>query len=99
MTLQENLRDLERHADEFRRRVGFTYTVFDRQGDVVGCVYIYPNRDGVHDAHVTSWVRASRADLDVPLWRAVRGWLTSEWPFERVEYAGRDLTPEVGQFG
>ena len=90
MTLEENLRDLERHADEFERRVGFTYTVLDRSGgDVVGCVYVYPHLDGMHDAHVTSWVRASRAELDVPLWRAVSDWLAAEWPFERVEYAAR----------
>jgi hypothetical protein len=34
-------------------------------------------------------VRASRAELDVQLWRAVSGWLADEWPFERVVYAER----------
>jgi hypothetical protein len=34
-------------------------------------------------------VRASRAELDVPLWRAVTDWLADEWPFERVRYADR----------
>jgi len=29
MSLDENLRDLRRHADDFERRVGFTYTVLD----------------------------------------------------------------------
>src|SRR5262249_47685222 len=90
MTPEENLRDLERHADEFARRVGFTYTVLDRAtGDVVGCVYIYPSRDEAHDAHVTSWVRADRAELDAPLRKTVADWLRSAWPFDRVEYAGR----------
>ena len=64
MTLDENRGDLERHADDFRKRTGFTYTVLDRPtGDIVGCVYIYPVRDSEHDARVLSWVRASRADL------------------------------------
>jgi len=47
MTLAENLRDLERHANDFRERRGFTYTVLDTTtGDVIGCVYIYPPRAG-----------------------------------------------------
>jgi hypothetical protein len=86
----DNLRDLERHADDFERRVGFTYTALDPEtGDVIGCVYIYPEKSGRHDASVLSWVRASRSELDVPLWRAVTDWLAEEWPFERVVYARR----------
>jgi len=90
MTLDENRADLERHADDFRKRTGFTYTVLDPEGrDVIGCVYVYPLRDSPHNAQVRSWVRASRAELDVPLWRAVSDWLASDWPFETVEYAPR----------
>jgi hypothetical protein len=90
-TREDNLRDLERHADDFRKRVGFTYTVLQPDGDdVVGCVYIYPHRSNARDASVMSWVRASHAELDVPLWQAVRDWLASDWPFERVDYASHD---------
>ena len=90
MTLEENRRDLERHAEDFRRRTGFTYTVLSRpDGDVVGCVYIYPVADSDYDARVLSWVRASRAELDIPLWRAVSDWVESDWPFRKVEYAAR----------
>jgi hypothetical protein len=54
-------------------------------------VYIYPAEDVVHDAKVRSWVRASRAELDIPLWRAVTDWLASDaWPFANVLYASRD---------
>jgi RimJ/RimL family protein N-acetyltransferase len=88
--LPENLRDLQRHADDFANRAGFTYTVLDpARGEVLGCVYIYPDKTGEHDAAVLSWVRASHAELDAPLWRAVSDWLADEWPFERVAYAER----------
>jgi RimJ/RimL family protein N-acetyltransferase len=90
MTPDENRADLQRHADDFRNRMGFTYTVFDpSSGDVIGCVYIYPARDGDDDASVRSWVRASHARLDMPLWRAVSAWLESDWPFASVRYAPR----------
>jgi len=89
-SLEDNLRDLRAHADDFETRAGFTYTVLDpATDDVLGCVYIYPDRGGQHDARVSSWVRASRPELDVQLWLAVTDWLADEWPFERVAYAER----------
>jgi RimJ/RimL family protein N-acetyltransferase len=89
-SIDDNLRDLRRHADDFAQRRGFTYTVLDPStADVIGCVYIYPDRDDAGRASVQSWVRASRADLDVPLWRAVSDWLETSWPFERVSYDDR----------
>jgi len=90
MTLDENWADLESHADDFRSRIGFTYTVLDPESrEVIGCVYIYPLLDSEHGARVSSWVRASLTELDVPLWQAVTNWLAEKWPFEHVSYAER----------
>jgi hypothetical protein len=87
MSPEENRGDLERHARDFVERTGFTYTVLDPyDGDVVGCVYVYPAHDGEHDARVQSWVRVSRTELDTPLRRAVAAWLVESWPFERPLY-------------
>jgi RimJ/RimL family protein N-acetyltransferase len=88
-TLERNLEDLEMHERDFAARRGFTYTVLEPAGDVVGCVYVYPSEDHWHDVHVRSWVRASRPELDVVLWRLVSDWLAAAWPFERVLYAPR----------
>jgi RimJ/RimL family protein N-acetyltransferase len=88
--IEANRADLERHANDFRNRDGFTYTVLEPlQGDVIGCVYIYPARDADHDALVLSWVRADVAELDLVLWRAVSDWLAADWPFRAVDYAAR----------
>jgi hypothetical protein len=90
MTAEENREDLVRHADDFRDRTGFTYTVLDpADRDVIGCVYIYPSRYSDDDAIVQSWVRKSHTHLDVPLWRTVADWLRSDWPFTTVKYAPR----------
>jgi hypothetical protein len=90
MTLAENLGDLERHAEDFAARSGFTYTVLADDGDeIVGCVYIYPPADGQDGTDVRSWVRADRADLDVPLHDAVSAWLREAWPFATIAYAPR----------
>ena len=90
MTIEENRADLERHARDFAERRGFTYTVREPGGgDVIGCLYIYPLKGTTDVATVSSWVRADRAGLDVPLYHAVTEWLERDWPFPRFEYAPR----------
>ena len=93
MSLAANLRDLERHAQDFIARRGFTYTVLSTAtGDVIGCVYIYPppgENQGRRGAVVRSWVRADQAALDPLLCHAVREWLERDWPFDSIEYAPR----------
>jgi hypothetical protein len=90
MTLEENLGDLRRHADDFTRGAGFTFTVLDpRDNDVIGCVYLYPSPSEEGDVRVHSWVRADRSALDVPLADAVANWLAADWPWERVDRCGR----------
>jgi hypothetical protein len=90
MTLEENLRDLERHAVDFAERRGLTYSVQEPAGDdVLGCVYIYPARDEGHDAQVASWVRATVPELDPELHAVVSRWLADAWPFTAVQYADR----------
>ncbi|SDL89135.1 hypothetical protein SAMN05421874_1322 [Nonomuraea maritima] len=89
MTLEANLADLQRHAKDFARRRGFTYTVLDPDGgEVIGCVYIYPSRTGTH-TNVHSWVRADRAHLDAPLYKAISTWLSTQWPIETINYHPR----------
>jgi hypothetical protein len=85
---EQNLEDLVVHADEFERRVAFAYSVLDTDSDdVIGCVYLDPgDRDG--KVSVRSWVRADVAELDAPLRKAVRDWLTEYWPFNEIDYAG-----------
>lgn len=90
MTLEANLDDLREHAEDFDRRVGFTYTVLSVPGDdVIGCVYIYGSRHEPGVTDVRSWVSADHASLDAELYRVVSDWLAREWLFERVAYASR----------
>ena len=89
MPLEENLADLEMHARPFASRAGFTYPVLDpRSREVIGCVSIYPAKDGVYEARIRSWVRAARAELDGRLRSIVSDWIASDrWPFRNVLYA------------
>jgi len=77
MSLEDNLRDLTKHGEEFRQGEAFAYSVIDpRDGDVIGCVYVDPDEV---------------ADLDSVLEQAVREWLSGEdWNFTSVRFPGRD---------
>ena len=86
MTIEENLADLERHQEDFEKRTGFTYSILDGD-DIIGCLYIYPSKTA--DADASSWVRASRAEMDVVTWRAISTWLETAWPFATIDYGAR----------
>ena len=99
MSLEDNLRDLEGHAQDFAERRGFTYSVLSTaDDDVIGCVYIYPpsaksqehGSTGERPARVLSWVRADHAELDPLLYRTVLTWLERSWPFDSLDYAPRE---------
>jgi len=88
MSLEDNLADLVRHREEFDAREAFAYSVLDGD-EVIGCLYINPVENAPGEAHIHSWVRASRAPMDTEVWRAVSDWLASEWPFTHFTYASR----------
>ncbi len=86
MSIESNLADLVRHANDFENRSGFTYSILDGD-DVIGCLYIYPSQAA--DAAVSSWVRATRAEIDVVTWQAISSWLETDWHFATIEYGAR----------
>ncbi len=91
-TLEENLADLERHQKEFFSRQAFAYTVVSLdETRVLGCVYIDPPETTDSDAVVVMWVRQTEYDkgLDEILFNTVRDWISSDWPFKKVDYPGR----------
>jgi hypothetical protein len=85
-SLRENLVDLGWHEREFTLRRSFAYTVVaPDETQVLGCVYLNPSL--THDVRVRMWVRRSAWEdgLDPVLEHAVREWVASAWPFERVD--------------
>jgi hypothetical protein len=55
----------------------------------IRCTPGYPSASEQWDVTVQSWVRADRSRLDVPLADAVAQWLTTDWPWKRVDRCGR----------
>ena len=94
LTLEEDLVDLGWHQREFLDRSSFAYTVVNlEETKVLGCVYINPTRKQGYDAEVYFWARDTKlgTGLDSRLYNALKLWLDSAWPFEKVAYPGREI--------
>jgi hypothetical protein len=92
MSLEDNLGDLVRHRADFTERRGFTYTVLDADRDVVGCLYIYPDRRDGTDARIKSWLRADHAGREDGFRGSINEWVISAWPFRTWLYGGEART-------
>ncbi len=93
LTLEQNLIELGWHQTEFQLRTSFAYTVVSLdESSVLGCVYIYPCKDGAADVEITMWVRESEADtgLDAYLFENVKDWISASWPFTNPVFPGRE---------
>jgi RimJ/RimL family protein N-acetyltransferase len=97
-TRAENLADLQRHEQEHRDGVAFTYTVLTPDGlRCLGCVYLTPVfleaadlcRGANHPVQVGFWVRSSEwsSELDRHLLGALREWLRTSWAFDAMVMA------------
>ena len=94
LTLEHNLNDLDRHQREFLDRIAFAYTVVELdESRVIGCLYIDPTSKRGYDAEVYFWARESELEsgLDERLYRDVKRWLASHWPFENPAMPGREI--------
>ena len=87
MSLEDNLSDLEMHFAEFEDAEAFAYSVLDGD-EVIGCVYITPDRSVPNGVRLRSWVVEARSPLDEVLRTEIEAWLLSEWPFGAVEVTG-----------
>ena len=97
LTFEDDLIDLGWHQREFTMGFSFAYTMMSPdEGRCLGCVYINPTRRTGFDASVTLWVRtdALATGLDDALYRAVKDWINSDWPFENPAFPDREIPLE-----
>lgn len=93
MTLQDNIRDLEKHKKEFDEKIAFAYTVLEPSGEkCIGCVYIDPPSKNDYDCEVYLWVRDSEFHLDKLLFDTIKEWLTNTWGFRNPVFPGREIS-------
>ena len=94
LTKEEDLKALQWHEKEFKRREGFVYTLLNHQEtECLGCVYIYPSKLDTCDAQVVMWVTgdAFKQGFDSILFQTVKKWMKEKWSFKKVVYPGREV--------
>ncbi|MEO7458462.1 MAG: GNAT family N-acetyltransferase [Gemmatimonadaceae bacterium] len=95
--------DLVWHECELRENYSFSYSVYDAQGQYLGCCYLYPmgRRTPLdakllpHDVDVSWWVTSSayQAGYYEKLFRALRQWSTNAFPFSNPFFSNREVPP------
>jgi len=98
LTLEEDRYALAGHEWEFKKRIGFVYTVMNKpETDVIGCVYIYPSRLDDYDSEIVLWVTGKefKRGTDDLLYKAIIEWMEKEWPFENIIYPGREISWDI----
>ena len=97
LSLEQNLIDLGWHQKEFQIRSSFAYTVVSLdESQILGCVYIDPSDKSNFDVEIHLWARESQHDkgLDTFLFDSVKQWISTDWPFKKVAYPGREINWE-----
>jgi hypothetical protein len=98
ITFEQNLADLERHADEFERRAAFAYAMLKSPAEYVGCLYIKPvksrtvqdRRKTLFDAQAFFWLSSVQNSLSEFVVHAqLAQWLDDHWPFRSMAWPGR----------
>ena len=102
MTLEDNLKDLQQHEHDFNTRQAFAYTVLSNsktksKTKCIGCVYIDPCKLKEFDCEIYLWVRDDALELDQELYEFISNWTSTDWPFSKIAYPGREIPWQTWQ--
>lgn len=91
---EDAMKDMENEQRRFEARESFAYAVLAPDGKRErGCVYVSPSKKPGYDAVVRMWVTKAEYDggFDAELYDWVCGWMSTDWPFEKIAYPGREI--------
>ena len=93
MTLEDNIRSLRVHKQEFNSRLAFAYSVLNNSKEkCLGSIYIDPSQSENYDCEVYLWVRDDSIALETVLYQTVLAWLQAVWPFSKCVFPGRSIS-------
>lgn len=108
-TLEDNLRDLEWHFDEFKEKTAFTYTILNHnKTECLGCIYIRPvasirslssdEFEKLKPFHffISFWVVPDKSNtrLENQIFTSLFDWLLTDWHFTSVLFVSNKEIPE-----
>lgn len=96
MTAEQDVEDLQHHADEMDRHESFNYAILPAdESELFGCIYIDPVRtdDPQRIEAEASWWVTPRAPqwLSERLGELATVWIRDSWPFTRVHTPFNDI--------
>ena len=108
-SVEDNLKDLEWHYEEFKGKFAFTYTILDKSGNkCLGCIYIRPTGsirnlkpDEIEllefSAYFCSfWVidEIRNTNLGQEIFTSIKNWIKNDWSYARMLYTSNLEIPD-----
>jgi hypothetical protein len=100
LTLEENLKDLQRHEREFDVAYAFAWIIRSEDGRYLGCAYVKPTPDISGESAVFTWIRTGddRLSTLAQFNTNFRDWLTDHLPEGyALRWTSNDGNGEVGE--
>lgn len=89
-SLDDNLKDLVNHFEEFKNREAYTYSILNNSGDMcLGCLYIRPTQIQEYSARVDFWFRDDSKEFDAEFYEWLKNWLIKYWSLTNCIFPGR----------
>jgi hypothetical protein len=98
ITMDDAMKDMQQEKARFESRRSFAYGVLTPDGKrELGSFYLRPSAKQGYDAAASLWVTKEQFDkgFEAVLVRDMKKWIAEAWPFQKVAWPRRDISPEA----
>lgn len=95
LTMDDQAKDMAGEEAQWKERKSFPYAVLTLDGSKeLGCFYLRPSNKQGYDVVATMWTTKEAFDqgLEEQLYKDMKQWLASAWPFQKVAWVGREIS-------
>ena len=98
LTMDDQAKDMAGEKAQWDGRKSFPFAVLTADGSKeLGCFYLRPSAKEGYDVVATMWVTQEAFDkgFEDQLFRDMKAWLGSVWPFTKPAWRGKEITAEA----
>ncbi len=98
LTMDDQAKDMAGEKAQWDGRKSFPFAVLTADGTKeLGCFYLRPSGKAGYDVVATMWTIQDAFDkgFEDQLYKDMKVWLEKAWPFQKVAWRGREITPEA----
>jgi hypothetical protein len=98
LTMADQAKDMAGEKAQWDGRKSYPFAVLSADGRMeLGCFYLRPSPKEGYDVVATMWVTKDQFEkgLEDQLYKDMKVWVAQAWPFKKVAWRGREISPEA----